>query len=92
MRRAIELLPVDIYRSDATKFLIEKDGIRAPFNAIPGVGATVAVPVCERRGTTPFLSVEDFQQRTGANSGLVAALDKCGCFADLPRTNQISLF
>ena len=90
--RGIDLLPVDIYKSDATKFCIEEDGLRAPFNAIPGVGATVAVPVCERRGTTPFLSVEDFQQRTGANGGLIAALDKCGCFANLPRTNQISLF
>ena len=40
--RGIRLLPVDIYRSDATHFLIEPEGIRPPFNAIAGVGDTAA--------------------------------------------------
>ena len=41
--RGIRLLPVDIYRSDATHFLIEPEGIRPPFNAIAGVGDTAAI-------------------------------------------------
>ena len=90
--RGIDLLPVDIYRSDATKFLVEEKGLRAPFNAIPGVGGTAAIGLAQNRGTTPFLSIEDFQQRTGANSGVIAALESCGCFANLPKSNQISLF
>ncbi len=90
--RGIPLLPVDIYRSHATRFLVEGEGIRAPFNAIPGVGDTAAIAVAEKRGKVPFLSIEDFQTRTGANSGVVAALQGCGCFDDLPQSNQISLF
>ena len=90
--RGIDLLPVDIYRSDATKFLVEEGGLRAPFNAIPGVGDNAAVSMAENRGDTPFISIEDFQRRTGANSGVVSALEGCGCFERLPRTNQISLF
>lgn len=90
--RGIPLLPVDIYRSDATRFLVEDNALRPPFNAVPGVGDTVAIALAGNRGAERFLSIEDFQRRTGANSAVIAAMQKCGCFADMPRTNQISLF
>ena len=90
--RGIRLLPVDIYKSHATKFLIEPEGIRPPFNAIAGVGDNAAISMAENRGTAPFLSIEDFQARTGANSGVITAMENCGCFAGLPKSNQISLF
>ncbi len=90
--RGIGMLPVDMYKSDATRFLVEGDAIRPPFNAVPGIGSTAAKGIAERRGDTPFVSVEDFQTRTGANTGVVAALDGCGVFEGLPRRTQISLF
>ena len=95
--RGIRLLPIDIYRSEATKFIVEDGNIRPPFTSLPGVGATAAVSLCENRtkelaGGGKFLSIEDFQTRTGANSGIVASLEKCGSFAEMPKSNQISLF
>lgn len=90
--RGIELLPVDIYKSQGTRFTIEDGAIRPPFNAIPGVGDNAALAMAQNRGTEPFHSVEDFAARTGANSGVVAALDACGCFKDLPKRDQMSLF
>ena len=90
--RGIRLLPVDIYRSHATKFLIEPEGLRPPFNAIAGVGDNAAIAMAENRGSGRFLSVEDFQMRTGANSGVIQAMERCGCFETLPKSNQISLF
>ncbi len=48
--RGIELLPVDLYKSDATHFLIEADAIRPPFNAIPSVGDNAAISMAENRG------------------------------------------
>ena len=90
--RGIALLPVDIYRSEATKFLIEGNALRPPFNSIPGVGDNAAVSMVEKRGTERFVSVEDFQTRTGANSGVIGALEQNGCFDALPKENQISLF
>lgn len=90
--RGIELLPVDIYRSDATRFLVEGNALRPPFNAVPGVGKTAAIALAGNRANEKFVSIEDFQRRTGANSAVIAAMQKCGCFADMPRTNQISLF
>jgi len=90
--RGIELLPVDIYKSDATKFRVEGNALRPPFNAIPGVGDNAAISMVERRGDQRFVSIEDFQSKTGANSGVIHALMDCGCFDNMPKTNQISLF
>ncbi|MBQ7278665.1 MAG: PolC-type DNA polymerase III [Clostridia bacterium] len=90
--RGIELLPVDIYKSQGTKFVIENGAIRPPFTAIAGIGTNAAIAMAENRGTEPFRSVEDFAARTGANSGVISALESCGCFADLPKSNQLSLF
>lgn len=90
--RGYELLPVDIYKSAGTKFLIEDGAIRPPFNSVPGVGDNVAIDIAEKRGEKPFRSVEEFAIRTGANSGVIAALEKSGCFDKLPKNDQISLF
>ncbi len=90
--RGICLLPVDLYRSQGTKFTIEDGAIRPAFNTVPGVGNTAASALVFKRGEPPYLSVEDFQKRTGANSAVVGMLEKCGCLTGLPQKNQISLF
>ena len=90
--RGIPLLPVDVYKSDATRFLVEEGGIRAPLSAVGGVGRTAALAIAQNTKGERFVSVEDFQSRTNANSGVVAALTEAGCFDALPKTNQISLF
>ena len=91
--RGIELLPVDVYKSDATKFLIEGNALRPPFDAIPGVGAGQAIAICERRKPgAVYPTIEDFANETGANTGIVSMLEQCGAFGDMPKNKQISLF
>ncbi|MDL2217682.1 PolC-type DNA polymerase III, partial [Christensenellaceae bacterium OttesenSCG-928-M15] len=90
--RGIKLLPVDIEKSDATKFLIEEDGIRAPFSAVAGVGTNAAQQIFKTVKGANIHTMEDFQAVTGANSGVIAALKEIGCFDGMPETNQISLF
>lgn len=93
--RGIELLPVDIYTSSATKFRVEGKALRPPFNSIAGVGDNAAIAMEEKikeRNGAPFLSVEDFRKFTGANSGVISAMRECGCFKSIPEENQISLF
>ena len=90
--RGIELLPVDLYQSDATKFLVENGALRPPFNAIPGVGSNAALALAENRKGQVFHTIEEFRAVTKANSGVVAAMEKCGCFEGLDKTAQISLF
>lgn len=90
--RGIALLPVDIYRSHASKFLVEEEGIRAPFSALAGIGEAAAEVIAKNITGEKFLSVEDFQNKTGANSAAIASLDEMGCFEGFPKTNQISMF
>ena len=40
--RGFKFLPIDLYKSHATKFLMEEDGIRPPLNSIPGLGSVAA--------------------------------------------------
>ena len=35
--RGIKFLPMDLYKSHATKFQVEEGGIRPPLNSIPGL-------------------------------------------------------
>jgi len=89
--RGIELLPIDLYRSDATSFRVEAEGIRPPFSAIDGLGQNAA-QLISADAEHPFISMEDFQHRTNCNSVVLAALERMGCFSSIPKTNQISLF
>ena len=90
--RGIELLPVDLYKSDATHFLTEDGAIRPPFNAIPSVGDNAALTMAENRGDHIFHTIDEFQKITKANSAVIGAMDKCGCFEGMAKTDQISLF
>jgi len=90
--RGIELLPVDLYKSDATKFLIENGALRPPFNAIPGVGGNAAISLAENRVGKVFHTIDEFRTITKANSGVIAAMERCGCFDGMEKTAQISLF
>ena len=91
--RGIPMLNVDIYKSAATRFLIEGDAIRPPFNAIPGVGGNAAEEIVARRRIgAVYPTVEDFARETGANTGIVASLEQLGCFEGMPKKKQMSLF
>ncbi len=91
-RRGIALLPVDLYKSDATHFLAEGNALRPPFSAVAGVGASAAEGIGAAKRGSPFASVEDFRSRTKANSGVVEKLRALGCFDGVPESNQLSLF
>lgn len=94
MARGVELLPVDIYKSRATVYYIEDGKIRMPFSALSGVGENAAKALVKGRDESDgnFVSVDDFQAKTGASSAVVTALKEIGAFGDLPETAQISFF
>lgn len=88
--RGIKFLPVDLYKSHPTKFIMEEDGIRMPFRAVPGLGETAAISIQTAREDTEFLSVEDFLNKTKVSSTITEVLKSMGCFGDLPETNQLT--
>ncbi|RIV29416.1 PolC-type DNA polymerase III [Alicyclobacillaceae bacterium I2511] len=92
--RGYRFLPLDLYRSDATRFLIEKNqaALLPPFAAVPGIGETAAHSLQRSRDEGPFLSVEDLQSRSKVSRAVVDVLEGLGCLAGLPESNQLSLF
>ncbi len=94
MARGIEILPIDIYKSTANKYTIENGKIRLPFSAIAGCGGRAAEGLENARndGGGDFLSMEDFQLRSGASKTIIAALEEGGAFESLPKTTQLSFF
>jgi DNA polymerase-3 subunit alpha (Gram-positive type) len=90
--RGIRFLPVDLYRSDVRRFLIEDGNIRCPFISLPGLGESAAIPIAEARKDGEFLSIEDLQKRGKAGSSVIEILRSHGALQGLSESNQISMF
>ncbi len=90
--RGIRFLPVDLYRSDVRRFLIEDGNIRCPFISLPGLGESAAVAIAEARKEGQFLSIEDLKNRGKAGSAVIDMLRAHGALEGLTETNQISMF
>ncbi|CAM3075018.1 PolC-type DNA polymerase III [Filibacter tadaridae] len=90
--RGFSFAKPDLYKSDASVFLIEGNTLIPPFNAIPSLGTNVAKSVVEARKDGEFLSKEDFQQRGRVSKTVVEYMDTLGCLEGMPDANQLSLF
>ncbi|MFV9509819.1 PolC-type DNA polymerase III [Tepidibacillus sp. LV47] len=94
MERGFQFKNVDLYRSDATKFIVDDDqkSLIPPLSSIPGVGISAAQHIVEARNEGEFLSIEDLQLRAKASKTVIELLDEYGLLSGLPNTNQLSLF
>lgn len=90
--RGFSFKPIDLYRSEATKFLFDKNSLIFPFSAVQGIGDNAARNIIASREDGEYLSIEDFQIRSKATKSIVELLNQIGCFRGLPETNQLSLF
>ena len=89
------LSDIDLYRSDATKFLMdeEKGTLLPPFTAIPGLGETAAISIVENRVGRTFISQEELLAACPKVSKThVEQLRDAGALGTLPETSQMSLF
>ena len=90
--RGINFLPIDLYKSHATKFLVEEDGIRPPLNSIPGLGTVAAEGIDEAKKDGKFMSIDDMKIRSKIGKSVIELLDKVGCLKGMSQSNQMSLF
>ena len=88
--RGIRFNRVDLYRSEATRYLIDGENtLLCPFNALPGLGDSAAQAIVEARaqGRVPF---EGGPEEPGAaQQGRLELLEGHGCLEGLPEGNQL---
>lgn len=90
--RGFHFLPIDLYKSHATKFQIEDGGLRPPFNSIAGMGNVAAEGLYNAALEMPFNSVEDLMKRGKIGNVGAEQLRKFDCLNGLPEKDQLSLF
>ena len=90
--RGIRFLPVDLYKSDARKFLIEDGAIRCPFTSLGGLGESAALPIVAAREQGPFLSIEDLKERGKVGNGVIELLRTHGALEGMSETSQLCMF
>ena len=91
--RGIKFLNVDLYESEATVWKAKNETeIYPPFNAIDGLGDTVAKNIVAEREKGKFISIEDVQKRAKVSQTLIDKMKDMGILEGMPDSNQLSLF
>ena len=90
--RGFEFLPMDLYKSHPTKFLVEDGKIRPPLNSIPGLGTVAAEGIAKARKEGNFMSIDDLKIRSKVGNSVTDLLKNYGCLKGMSQSNQISLF
>ena len=90
--RGIKFLPIDLYKSSSTKFIVEEDGIRPPLNSIAGLGTVAAQGIENARKDGKFMSIDDMKIRSKVGDSVAELLKKFGCLDGMSQSNQLSLF
>ena len=93
--RGFSFAPIDLYQSDATKFLPVGDKqLRPPFVSISGLGETAAADLAAAgRSGKRFVSVEELAAACPKVSQThVQQLRELGALGELPDSSQMSLF
>ena len=94
MQRGLEFLPVDLFQSHATDYVIEDGKIRLPFTSLKGLGETAArnLQKAGKEGIGNYVSVDDVRSKASIGKTVIELLDSVGAFGALPKTSQMSLF
>ena len=90
--RGFRFLSIDLYKSHATKFQVEEDGIRPPINSISGMGNVAAEGISNASKEKIFNSVEDVRKRSKIGNAAIELLRKFDCLNGLPESDQMSFF
>ncbi len=92
--RGFDFGKMDLYKSEATKFVIDGNTLIPPFIAIAGLGETAAGDLVKcREGGRTFISVEELMGVCPKVSKThIDQLKELGALGSLPDTSQMSLF
>lgn len=91
--RDINFSDVDLYKSDATNFIVEDKGvIRPPLMALSTISESMAINIAKAREDGEFISKEDFAKRAKIGKKALQYLEETNILDSLQDTNQIDFF
>lgn len=83
---------VDLYKSDAEKFLIVDNGLLPPIGSLQGVGISAAHNIVAARQNKDFSSIEDLRSRSRVSKTVIDILKTHGCLEGMDDSDQTRLF
>lgn len=94
VKRGFRFKNIDIEKSEARDFVIDKDkkSLIMPFITIDGLGLKVAESIINARNEAPFKSKDDIKERTSLSKTLFTKLEMLDVFEDMPDNSQMNLF
>lgn len=90
--RGFEFMPIDLFKSHSRNFQIIDGKLLPPFKSIDGLGEAAADGIFEAAKSGPFLSKEDFINRSKVSRTSANLMADLGILRGLPESNQLSLF
>ncbi|WP_040214655.1 DNA polymerase III subunit alpha [Clostridium polynesiense] len=90
--RGIKFLPIDLYKSHYSRFIVEEEGLRPPINSISGMGNIAAESIYNAASEKAFNSIEDVRKRSKIGNSAIELLKKFGCLKGLPESDQMCFF
>ncbi|MEG0688121.1 MAG: PolC-type DNA polymerase III, partial [Hungatella sp.] len=90
--RGFDFVPLDLYRAKAKHFQIIDGKLMPSLSSMDGLGEKAADAVVDAAQDGPFLSREDFRNRTKVSKTVCDLMGDLGLFGELPESNQLSLF
>ena len=90
--RGFEFMPIDVFRAKAHQCRIIDGKIMPRLDCIDGLGDKAADGVTDAVKDGPFLSLDDFIDRTKVSRTVTDHMVELGLLEGLPKSNQLSLF
>lgn len=90
--RGFSVEKVDLYKSDASKFILHEKSLLPPFTALTGISTAAANNIVQACNEGEFISVDDLKKRASLSTPIVERLREHGCLDGLQESDQIALF
>lgn len=90
--RGFSVQKVDLYRSEATTFVLEDNTLLPPLTGLVGISTAAATNIVRAREEYAFTSIEDLKRRASLSTPMIEALRNHGCLVNMQESDQMSLF
>ena len=83
---------VDLYKSDADKFILHEKSLLPPLTALNSISTMAANNIMQARLEGEFTSIDDLKKRASLTTTMIDSLREHGCLENMQESDQIALF